>query len=93
MPADEHHRKEKVMCNGKVGNRYERLFEGHGIHSWRIKCTVLERDPYTVVALELDGKHGVGFSKRCPRDKHDRALGKNIAYGRAMRDLWEQVGW
>lgn len=43
--------------------------------------------PYTFVYVAEDGVEGIGFAKCNPRDKWNRHLGIEIAYGRALKDL------
>ncbi len=80
------------MCNGKAGNRYERKLHEQGIHEEEIDYRVMECYPQTVVIVEYDGIHGAGHSTKSKVDKPNRVRGRNIAYGRAMQSLWEQVG-
>lgn len=46
---------------------------------------------YTMVRIEYLGRQAVGFAKRNPTDKYDRARGIQIARGRACAKL--ASGW
>ncbi len=49
------------------------------------------RDPYTMVIVARGSVFGTGFAKRNPKDKPNEAAGLQIAKGRAIADLLDQL--
>lgn len=79
------------MCDRDGYNRFVCLLLAEDISTDILEVDMQQAEPYTVVVVNHDTRKGVGFSKCCPRDKFDPELGKNIAYGRALKDLYSQV--
>ena len=54
-----------------------------------------QKYPYTVCMVTHDGYSGIGFSKANPIDEWNPLMGKGIAQGRAIADIWRQktTGW
>jgi len=61
----------------------------------KVRCSAelqyYRKYPYTVCMAVHDEIAGIGFSKANPIDKWDSSLGRDIALGRAISDIWRQV--